>query len=122
MLHIQAPVRGEAYFQRRQTATTDKLDDYQPKGAPVTSPACPDIAALGPDPAPSTQNGCEDCLVAGGRWVHLRLCLACGKVGCCDSSPAKHASAHASESGHPVIRSFEPGETWRWCYVHETTA
>jgi hypothetical protein len=88
----------------------------------VTSPACPDISSLGPDPAPSTQDGCEDCLAAGGRWVHLRLCLACGKVGCCDSSPAKHASAHAAAEEHPVIRSFEPGETWRWCYVHETIA
>ncbi|MBP2325729.1 CPA1 family monovalent cation:H+ antiporter [Kibdelosporangium banguiense] len=86
----------------------------------MTSPACPDIASLGPDPAPSTQEGCEDCLATGGRWVHLRLCLACGKVGCCDSSPAKHASKHAAESGHPVIRSFEPGETWRWCFVHQT--
>jgi CPA1 family monovalent cation:H+ antiporter len=75
---------------------------------------------LGPEPAPSTLDGCEDCLAAGGSWVHLRLCLGCGKVGCCDSSPAKHASAHAAASGHPVIRSFEPGETWRWCFVHET--
>ncbi|MEV4314124.1 UBP-type zinc finger domain-containing protein [Actinocrispum sp. NPDC049592] len=85
----------------------------------MTSAVCPDISELGPEPAPSTTEGCEDCLKVGGRWVHLRLCLACGHVGCCDSSPAKHASAHAAESGHPVIRSFEPGETWRWCYVHE---
>ncbi|RSM65171.1 hypothetical protein DMH04_49730 [Kibdelosporangium aridum] len=83
---------------------------------------CQDIAALGPDPEPHTRKGCEDCLAAGGTWVHLRLCLACGHVGCCDSSPAKHASKHAAETGHPVIRSFEPGESWRWCFVHETAA
>jgi uncharacterized UBP type Zn finger protein len=86
----------------------------------VTAAACPDIADLGPDPAPSTREGCEDCLTQGTRWVHLRLCLSCGKVGCCDSSPEKHASRHAAEAGHPVIRSFEPGETWRWCFVHQT--
>jgi hypothetical protein len=68
---------------------------------------------------PLTPDGCGDCLRAGGRWVHLRLCLTCGNVGCCDSSPARHASAHAYTSGHPIVRSFEPGETWRWCYVDE---
>jgi ubiquitin-hydrolase Zn-finger-containing protein len=83
---------------------------------------CPDIAELGPDPAPSTLEGCEDCLAQGTGWVHLRLCLGCGKVGCCDSSPERHASRHAAEVGHPVIRSFQPGETWRWCFVHQTSA
>jgi uncharacterized UBP type Zn finger protein len=66
---------------------------------------------------PHTQEGCEDCLRDGGRWVHLRLCLSCGHVGCCDSSPKRHASAHARETEHPVVASFEPGEDWRWCYV-----
>jgi uncharacterized UBP type Zn finger protein len=51
--------------------------------------------------------------------VHLRLCLTCGHVGCCDSSPLKHASAHAAEATHPIVRSFEPGEDWRWCYADE---
>jgi CPA1 family monovalent cation:H+ antiporter len=51
--------------------------------------------------------------------VHLRLCLGCGKVACCDSSPAKHASKHFADEGHPVMRSFEPGETWRWCFVDD---
>ncbi len=78
---------------------------------------CQDITDLGPDPEPHTQEGCEDCLAVGGTWVHLRLCLGCGHVGCCDSSPAKHATKHAGETGHPVIRSFEPGESWRWCFV-----
>lgn len=84
----------------------------------MTSAVCSDIAALGEEPAPSTREGCQDCLAAGGTWVHLRLCLNCGKVGCCDSSPGQHASKHAAAEGHPVIRSFEPGETWRWCFVH----
>jgi uncharacterized UBP type Zn finger protein len=67
---------------------------------------------------PSAQ-GCEDCLQIGARWTHLRLCLTCGHVGCCDSSPNKHATRHFRETGHPIIRSFEPGESWRWCYVDE---
>lgn len=62
--------------------------------------------------------GCEECLVLGNEiWVHLRLCLSCGHVGCCDSSPYKHATKHFQDNEHPVMRSYEPGETWRWCYV-----
>lgn len=68
---------------------------------------------------PRTPEGCEECLRDGTRWVHLRLCLECGHVGCCDSSVYKHATAHFHEVGHPVMRSFEPGEAWRWCYVDE---
>lgn len=60
--------------------------------------------------------GCEDCLRIGARWVHLRMCTNCGHIGCCDSSPNRHATAHANETGHPVIRSAEPGEDWFWCY------
>jgi hypothetical protein len=60
--------------------------------------------------------GCEDCLRIGARWVHLRMCTSCGHIGCCDSSPNRHATAHANETGHPVIRSAEPGEDWFWCY------
>jgi uncharacterized UBP type Zn finger protein len=67
---------------------------------------------------PSAQ-GCEDCLRIGGQWVKLRICLICGHVGCCDNSPNKHATAHFNDRGHPIIQSFEPGETWRWCYVDE---
>jgi CPA1 family monovalent cation:H+ antiporter len=68
---------------------------------------------------PSTPEGCEECLVIGSTWVHLRLCLECGHVGCCDSSPERHATKHFESEGHPVMRSFEPGEEWRWCYVDE---
>ncbi len=68
---------------------------------------------------PKTPAGCEDCLKIGSRWVHLRLCLTCGHVGCCDSSVHRHARRHAHETGHPIIRSFEPGETWRWCFIDD---
>jgi len=68
---------------------------------------------------PAEVAGCEECLATGSRWLHLRLCLECGHVGCCDSSPGRHASAHAASSGHPIIRSLEPGETWSWCFVDE---
>lgn len=71
------------------------------------------------DVAPRTPNGCEECLKTGSRWVHLRLCLECGHVGCCDSSPNKHATKHFHATSHPVIRSFEPHEDWGWCYVDE---
>jgi uncharacterized UBP type Zn finger protein len=71
-------------------------------------------------PEPQTREGCQDCLAAGQHdWVHLRVCESCGRVGCCDSSPSRHASAHFKESGHPVIKSFQPGETWKWCFVDE---
>ena len=64
-------------------------------------------------------DGCEECLKIGGRWLHLRMCMTCGKIGCCDSSPNRHASAHAREENHPIVRSAEPGEEWSWCYVDE---
>ena len=60
---------------------------------------------------------CADCAAAGGYWVHLRRCLTCQRVSCCDSSPARHASKHFQSTKHPVMRSFEPGEAWRWCFV-----
>jgi uncharacterized UBP type Zn finger protein len=60
---------------------------------------------------------CEDCIKTGDNWVHLRLCLTCGHVGCCDSSKNKHATKHFRSSGHPLVRSIEPGESWVWCYA-----
>ena len=63
--------------------------------------------------------GCVECLALGMKWVHLRMCLSCGHVGCCDSSTQKHAAAHFRETTHPVMRSIEPGEAWRWCYVDD---
>ncbi len=64
-----------------------------------------------------SSRGCKECLEEGESWADLRLCLTCGHVGCCDSSPHRHASAHAADSGHPIVESFEPGESWRWCYL-----
>ncbi len=68
---------------------------------------------------PHAVEGCEDCLAAGTQWMHLRICLECGHVGCCDSSPERHASAHAGAVGHPIMRSLEPGENWSWCFEDE---
>jgi len=62
-------------------------------------------------------SGCEECLKRGEQWVHLRMCLVCGHVGCCDSSQGRHATKHFHDSGHPIMKSIEPGEDWRWCYV-----
>ena len=69
----------------------------------------------------TNQPGCQDCLASGGTWVELRLCVECGRVGCCDNSPNRHATKHFQASGHPIIRSYEPGEDWWWCYVDELT-
>ncbi|MGC3965478.1 MAG: UBP-type zinc finger domain-containing protein [Rhodocyclaceae bacterium] len=63
--------------------------------------------------------GCEECLKMGDNWVHLRVCVHCGHVGCCDDSKNRHATKHFAATGHPVIRSGEPGESWMWCYVDE---
>jgi len=63
-------------------------------------------------------DGCEECLASGMDWVHLRVCLSCGHIGCCDSSEGKHATKHFHTTKHPIIESFEPGEDWGWCYVH----
>ena len=71
------------------------------------------------EPVTPRAGGCEECLAAGTPWVHLRLCMTCGHVGCCDSSPNRHASRHWRETGHPVMKSYEPGEEWAWCYADE---
>ena len=68
---------------------------------------------------PEQVEGCEDCLKTGDRWVHLRVCRTCGHVGCCDSSPNRHASRHARESEHPIVTSMEPREDWSYCYVDD---
>jgi hypothetical protein len=68
---------------------------------------------------PASVDGCEDCLRDGGKWLHLRICLTCGHVGCCDDSPARHATAHVHATTHPIVRSLEPGEKWCWCYEDE---
>lgn len=69
---------------------------------------------------PKPEGGCPDCLAAGDTWVHLRFCVTCNRVGCCDDSKNRHASRHAAAAGHPVLRTKEPDENWAWCVVHET--
>ena len=71
------------------------------------------------DVEPDANGVCPDCVAIGARWVHLRMCRSCGHVGCCDDSPNRHATAHFNATGHPVIRSQEPGEHWSWCFVDE---
>lgn len=85
--------------------------------------ACSHLANLAHlKPVHPSGKGCKECLEIGSSWVHLRLCLECGHVGCCDSSLHKHATKHFHATHHPVIRSFEPGESWKWCYVDEAIA
>ena len=81
--------------------------------------ACPHLTEALQVPKPRTPTGCEECLRDGTSWVHLRLCMGCGHVGCCDSSPERHAHGHFQSTDHPVMRSFETGEAWRWCFVDE---
>ena len=85
----------------------------------MSANACTHLDEVEVSELPAEVDGCEDCLRSGGKWLHLRICLECGHVGCCDDSPAKHATAHAQASGHPLIRSLEPGEDWSWCYEDE---
>jgi len=80
--------------------------------------SCGHLDQLDIDAVP-VADGCVECLATGGRWVHLRRCVTCGHVGCCDQSPGRHATAHASETPHPLIQSFEPSEDWFWCFADE---
>jgi hypothetical protein len=85
---------------------------------PFMSPHCSHLAAVR-NVSPRTPAGCEECLATGGQWVHLRLCQECGHVGCCDNSPGKHATKHFHATNHAIMRSFERGEDWSWCFVDE---
>jgi uncharacterized UBP type Zn finger protein len=84
----------------------------------MRNPVCTHLDHVRPV-APRTPQGCEECLAIGQGWVHLRECLECGHIGCCDQSPGKHATRHFHGTKHPIIKSFEPGEDWGWCYVDE---
>jgi hypothetical protein len=84
----------------------------------ISTDVDPDADTIKPV-CPRTHKGCEECLRLGTQWVHLRLCLTSGHVGCCNSSPMRHASAHFHATDHPIVQSLEHGEPWRWCYVHE---
>ena len=85
----------------------------------MTDAVCGHLDEIEVRELPAAVAGCEDCLRMGGKWLHLRICLTCGHVGCCDNSPNRHATAHAHSASHPIIRSLEPGEDWSWCYVDE---
>ncbi len=85
---------------------------------PMTLQGDPHLQMVRPV-TPNTPQGCEECLAQGTGWVHLRMCLTCGHVGCCDSSPGRHARRHAATSEHPIVESYEPGEDWRWCFIDE---
>jgi uncharacterized UBP type Zn finger protein len=82
-------------------------------------PACTHLDQIVVTELPEEIAGCEDCLAIGSQWLHLRMCLTCGKIGCCDSSPNRHARRHASASGHPLVRSAEPGEDWSYCFIDD---
>ncbi len=96
--------------------TANREEDLRPADPGA---ACEHLANACAVPNPVTPTGCEECLAEGAAWVHLRLCMDCGHVGCCDSSVGKHATKHYRDSNHPVVRSFEPGEAWRWCFIDQ---
>jgi Zn-finger in ubiquitin-hydrolases and other protein len=81
--------------------------------------ACSHLDTIAVVDLPEQISGCEECLQTGSWWLHLRMCHGCGKIGCCDNSPNRHATRHFQSSGHALIRSAEPGENWSWCYVDE---
>jgi uncharacterized UBP type Zn finger protein len=85
----------------------------------MTMAGCTHLDQIKLTQPPGPVAGCEECLKTGGWWVHLRMCQTCGRIGCCDSSPNRHASRHARADGHPVVRSVEPGEDWSWCFVDQ---
>jgi CPA1 family monovalent cation:H+ antiporter len=97
----------------------EQAGDGELRVARVRAGDCEHLRAAPLMVAPRTPGGCEECLRDGTTWVHLRLCLRCGHVGCCDSSVGKHASLHFEECRHPVMRSIEPGEAWRWCFLDQ---
>ena len=103
----------------RRAARAESSDGKTLITPAATAGACADLDAAPTDVTPNSDEGCVDCLREGTRWVHLRLCLTCGNVGCCDSSIRRHATKHFHNTLHPVIRSHEPGEAWLWCFVHE---
>jgi hypothetical protein len=106
---------------RRRLANIDYLECEVliTRKAVDVAASCTHLDQIEVSALPEAIPGCEDCLKIGARWLHLRMCTSCGHIGCCDSSPNRHATAHAQGTGHPVIRSAEPGEDWFWCYQDE---
>ena len=128
---VEAFQGAAALFRAGQGDGADVLPPPPPLAAAYPDPKTP--VTLEPDPSAGCRHadqirtvhpsaaGCEECLKMGARWVHLRTCMTCGHVGCCDSSLHKHATEHFEQTGHPIIRSAEPGESWGWCYEDEVT-
>jgi uncharacterized UBP type Zn finger protein len=85
------------------------------------NPTCTHLNTVRVTELPGEIEGCEECLAIGAGWLHLRMCHSCGHIGCCDSSPNRHATAHFRSTGHPVMRSAEPGDNWSYCYLDEAT-
>ena len=85
----------------------------------MSAAACSHVDQIEVTQLPTQIAGCEECLKIDGQWLHLRMCMTCGKIGCCDSSPNRHASKHARADGHPIVRSAEPGEDWSYCFIDE---
>ncbi len=100
---------------RALTKFADEAREYRRS----TAPECTHLDSVEILDLPHEVVGCEECLALGMQWVHLRMCQTCGHIGCCDNSPGKHATAHFTQTGHPIIRSAEPGEDWSWCYSDE---
>ncbi len=113
-LDVEESILERAYEDETTANRSTELRPTYEQGGP-----CEHLAEAFVVPLPVTPKGCDECLRDGLTWVHLRLCMSCGHVGCCDSSIGRHASNHFRESGHPVMRSFEPGEAWRWCFIDE---
>ena len=110
--------RAAARYPDAMGARPVVLSEFADQGeADVTDITCSHLDQI-QEVTPSA-DGCEDCLKIGDSWHHLRLCLICGHVGCCDSSKNRHATAHFHETSHPIVQSFEPGEDWAWCYVDQ---
>ncbi|MGA8988051.1 Na+/H+ antiporter [Aeromicrobium sp.] len=113
-LDVEESILDRAYDDE---ISADREEDLRP--STDREAACVHLADATSVPAPNTPTGCEECLVEGTEWVHLRLCMACGHVGCCDSSVGRHSTKHFEDSDHPVMRSFEAGEAWRWCFIDQ---
>ncbi len=118
LTHATPPSRGyESEIQRRWAA---KVAERRPRAlARRVMGRCMHLDTIEVLELPEGVEGCEECLRLGTRWVHLRMCQSCGHIGCCDNSPGRHATGHFQDTGHPIIRSAEPGEQWSWCYLDE---
>ena len=113
-MHLCTQRAASAMGGSQARAIAPALDRWEPRVALQ----CEHRAEVAITELPDEVGGCAECLAAGQPWLRLRICLECGHVGCCGESPNQHAAAHARASGHPIVRSLEPGEGWSWCYVH----